>query len=89
MDQSIMALCESLSSLLNHAESSSRELADAVSQRPIHLGNHLTRTPLPPSLPVRLLLTASGFSQIWPGPRSCRSWSTGRRRRPLSDLVHL
>ncbi|KAL6847151.1 hypothetical protein ACP4OV_023004 [Aristida adscensionis] len=36
-DQSISALCSSLSAVLGHAESSSKELADAVSRRPIQL----------------------------------------------------
>ncbi|KAJ1266510.1 hypothetical protein BS78_08G156700 [Paspalum vaginatum] len=37
MERSITALCTSLSDVLYHAESSSRELADVVSRRPIHL----------------------------------------------------
>ncbi|KAF8723984.1 hypothetical protein HU200_020988 [Digitaria exilis] len=39
MERSISSLCASLSSVLDHADSSSRELADLVSRRPIHLGN--------------------------------------------------
>ncbi|CAL4977282.1 unnamed protein product [Urochloa decumbens] len=37
MERSILSLCASLSSVLDHAGSSSRELADAVSRRPILL----------------------------------------------------
>ncbi|KAF8657081.1 hypothetical protein HU200_060419 [Digitaria exilis] len=43
MERSISSLCASLSSVLDHADSSSRELADLVSRRPIHLGNLHTR----------------------------------------------
>ncbi|XP_062203340.1 uncharacterized protein LOC133905539 isoform X2 [Phragmites australis] len=37
MEKSISALCGSLSAVLDHADSSSRALVDAVSRRPIHL----------------------------------------------------
>ncbi|KAL6643886.1 hypothetical protein ACP70R_018652 [Stipagrostis hirtigluma subsp. patula] len=37
LEKSISALCGSLSAVVDHAESSSRALADAVSRRPIHL----------------------------------------------------
>ncbi|CAO2180566.1 unnamed protein product [Urochloa humidicola] len=43
MERSISSLCASLSSVLDHADSSSRELADAVSRRPIHLESATTR----------------------------------------------
>uniref|UniRef100_A0A0A9CS59 Uncharacterized protein n=1 Tax=Arundo donax TaxID=35708 RepID=A0A0A9CS59_ARUDO len=39
MEKSISALCGSLSSVLDHADTSSRALTDAVSRCPIHLGN--------------------------------------------------
>ncbi|CAO2204976.1 unnamed protein product [Urochloa humidicola] len=42
MERSISSLCASLSSVLDHADSSSRELADAVSRRPIHLESATT-----------------------------------------------
>uniref|UniRef100_K3XKB5 Uncharacterized protein n=1 Tax=Setaria italica TaxID=4555 RepID=K3XKB5_SETIT len=45
MERSILSLCASLSSVLDHADSSSRELADVVSRRPIHLGNHHAHLP--------------------------------------------
>ncbi|RCV24262.1 hypothetical protein SEVIR_5G069800v4 [Setaria viridis] len=42
MERSILSLCASLSSVLDHADSSSRELADVVSRRPIHLESTTT-----------------------------------------------
>ncbi|CAO2185263.1 unnamed protein product [Urochloa humidicola] len=42
MERSISSLCASLSSVLDHADSSSRELADVVSRRPIHLESATT-----------------------------------------------
>ncbi|KAG0521829.1 hypothetical protein BDA96_08G195200 [Sorghum bicolor] len=62
MDQSIMALCESLSSLVNHAESSSRELADAISQRPIHLD--MARTSFLQKLEYRAEAAAADLQHI-------------------------
>ncbi|CAL4957632.1 unnamed protein product [Urochloa decumbens] len=42
MERSISSLCASLSSVLDHANSSSRELANAVSRCPIHLESATT-----------------------------------------------
>lgn len=56
LESSISDLCGSLSEVLHHAESSSRALADAVSQRPIHLGTHC---PLPLPVPDPLGSSAS------------------------------
>ncbi|KAG2630860.1 hypothetical protein PVAP13_3KG554500 [Panicum virgatum] len=42
MERCISSLCASLSTVLDHADSSSRELADAVSRRPIHLESATT-----------------------------------------------
>ncbi|PAN21966.1 hypothetical protein PAHAL_3G503300 [Panicum hallii] len=42
MERCISSLCASLSTVLDHADSSSRELADAVSRRPIHLDSATT-----------------------------------------------
>uniref|UniRef100_A0A804N4I9 Spindle and kinetochore-associated protein 3 n=1 Tax=Zea mays TaxID=4577 RepID=A0A804N4I9_MAIZE len=62
MDQSIRTACEFLSSVLNHAESSSRELADAVSQRPVHL--EMARTSFLQKLEHRVEASAADLQHI-------------------------
>jgi hypothetical protein len=47
MEASISSLCGALSDVLTHADSSSHALSDALTRRPIPLGN-----PLAPSLSV-------------------------------------
>ncbi|KAJ1266503.1 hypothetical protein BS78_08G156000 [Paspalum vaginatum] len=79
MERSITALCTSLSDVLYHAESSSRELADVISRRPIHLEKS---TALFLHKLDRLTDAAVGASSPWPSaPSPSRSsWGTAARR---------
>jgi hypothetical protein len=55
LESSISALCASLAEVLHHADSSSsRDLAYAVSQLPIHLGKTVTASLPLPSNPCTL-----------------------------------
>lgn len=83
MEQSISSLCASLSSVLDHADSSSRNLADAVSRRPIHLGNHHAHLPyFPYPYPgIQRSYSRRRVPQSRRPPRSCRSWTGWWKRR--------